>query len=265
MMTNIINKISRDKNKIRSYFVLFLLVFLLLIVPDVCFADKNQSCAGIRQAFHEDCFTCEIVQILISSFITAGAKAYEISKDLGNAVLLVGTILWLAIYVLKSVASLASVEPAKMLQDILTQLFKVLCAFVVINIGIQTILEYTLNPIMIAGTDFGRAILSIHGRESKKKVEEKPTEVPTGLLSHEATNPEVLAQREIARRKASGETIDAKKREEISRKAFRDAENAKASGADVTARYNDDLVNKMRQREQDAELLKALNKQNESH
>ena len=47
----------------------------------------------------------------------------------------------------------------KMIQELLVQLFKIYIAFVIINSGIQTILHYTMEPLMLAGTDFADAIL----------------------------------------------------------------------------------------------------------
>ena len=62
--------------------------------------------------------------------------------------------------VLKNISSFTTVEPMKMIQDLLIQLFKVFLAFVIVNSGIPTILHYTMEPIMLAGTDFGSAILT---------------------------------------------------------------------------------------------------------
>ena len=105
------------------------------------------------------CYACEVVETLFYAFITAAGHAYEVSRKAANAVLVVVTIIWLAFFVLKNVSSFATIEPMKMLQDLLIQLFKIFVAFTIINSGIKTILHYSLVPIMNAGTDFGSAIM----------------------------------------------------------------------------------------------------------
>ena len=45
-----------------------------------------------------------------------------------------------------------------MLQEFMIQMFKIILAFVIINSGIETILRYSLVPLMNAGTDLADAI-----------------------------------------------------------------------------------------------------------
>ena len=106
------------------------------------------------------CYSCEIVETLVSAFTKAAAKAYQVSREAGNAILVLGMILWIAFFVLKNISAFTTVEPMKMLQDLLVQLFKIFLAFVIINSGIPTILHYSLEPIMNAGTDIGSTILA---------------------------------------------------------------------------------------------------------
>ncbi len=115
---------------------------------------------NLMEMYSSTCYSCEIVEILASAFIRAGAKAYQVSREAGNAILVVGMVLWIGLFVLKNISSFTTVEPMKMIQDLLIQLFKVFLAFVIVNSGIPTILHYTMEPIMLAGTDFGSAILT---------------------------------------------------------------------------------------------------------
>ena len=105
------------------------------------------------------CYGCDVVKVLADSFVTAAGKAYDVSRDAANAVLIIVSVLWLASFALKNVSSFTTVEPMKMLQDLMVQFFKIILAFVIINSGLQTILHYSLVPLMNAGTDFGNAIL----------------------------------------------------------------------------------------------------------
>lgn len=121
---------------------------------------SNCVTENFKAMYTSTCYSCEIVEILSSAFIKAAAKAYQVSREAGNAILVVGMILWVAFFVLKNISAFTTVEPMKMLQDLLIQLFKLLLAFVIVNAGIPTILHYTLEPIMNAGTDFASAIIA---------------------------------------------------------------------------------------------------------
>ena len=118
--------------------------------------DEGTQCVtnNFLAMYTATCYSCEIVETLAAAFIKAAAQAYDVSKDLANAVLVVGMIIWVAIFVLKNLSSFTTVEPRKMIQDLLIMLFKIYVVFVIVNSGIPTILHYTMEPIMIAGTDF---------------------------------------------------------------------------------------------------------------
>lgn len=123
---------------------------------------QGQKCitSNLKAMYGSTCYSCEIVETLSSAFIKAAAKAYQVSREAANAILVVASLIWIAFYILKSVSSFTTVEPRKMIQDLMIQFFKIYLAFVIINSGIQTILHYTLEPIMNAGTDWGSAIIA---------------------------------------------------------------------------------------------------------
>lgn len=124
--------------------------------------EDGQKCVteNFKAMYTSTCYSCEIVETLSSAFLKSASKAYQVSREAGNAILVLGMILWVAFFVLKNISAFTTVEPMKMLQDLLIQLFKVMLAFVIVNAGIPTILHYTLEPIMNAGTDFGSTIIA---------------------------------------------------------------------------------------------------------
>lgn len=150
---------------------------------------------NLMAMYSSTCYSCEIVSTLTSAFIRAAAKAYEVSRQAGNVILVVGMILWIAFFVLKNISSFTTVEPMKMLQDLLIQLFKIFIAFVIVNSGIPTILHYTLEPIMLAGTDFGNAIITanvgvnrsatIKAQEELRKQKEEETRKTTQEINQQ--------------------------------------------------------------------------------
>ncbi|MBR2299254.1 MAG: hypothetical protein IJ870_01610 [Alphaproteobacteria bacterium] len=107
---------------------------------------------------YANCYGCVVVQTLTSAFVRAAAKAYDVSKQAGNAILIVGMMIWLALFALKNVSSFATIEPMQMLQQFLVQCFKVILAMVILNSGLETILHYTLVPIITTGTDIADTI-----------------------------------------------------------------------------------------------------------
>lgn len=141
---------------------------------------------NLMSMYSSTCYSCEIVEILASAFIRAAAKAYDVSKEAGNAILVVGMILWIGIFVLKNISSFSTVEPMKMLQDLMLQLFKILVAFVILNSGIPTILHYTMEPIMLAGTDFGNTILNANLSVNREATEALQAELQQELQERDA-------------------------------------------------------------------------------
>ena len=107
---------------------------------------------------YANCYGCSVVQTLTSAFVKTAAKAYNVSVQAANVVLIVCMLIWLAMFALKNVSSFATLEPMKMLQEFFTQCFKVILAMVIINSGLRTIINYTLVPIVSVGTDIADTI-----------------------------------------------------------------------------------------------------------
>ncbi|MBQ7304489.1 MAG: hypothetical protein IJW75_06230 [Alphaproteobacteria bacterium] len=137
--------------------------------------EREEGHECIPQNFHSiytsSCVSCDIVATLSTAFVKAGAKAFDVSKQAANAVLLVGLIIWIGLYILKNIASFSTVEPRQLIQGLMIQLFKVYIAFVIINTSIATILSYTLEPIVTAGTDIATTILSNSGIDKQMSYE----------------------------------------------------------------------------------------------
>lgn len=120
---------------------------------------KGEECivSNFKEKY-QDCYACEVIRTLASVFIAVAGQTYNVSREAANIILVVASVLWLVGFGLKNVSSFAALEPMKMLQDLFVQLFKIILAFVIINSGLQTILHYSLNPIITTGTDFASAI-----------------------------------------------------------------------------------------------------------
>lgn len=147
--------------KYLPFLILCMTVCVFCLFPELAYAVKEKcEVQKFEKEYLNTCYSCDIVTTLTSAFLKAGAVAYEVSRSAANVVLIVVTSIWVAIFVLQNVSSFSTVEPMEMLQALFVQFFKVIVAFVIINAGISTILHYTLEPIMLAGTDFGNAIMT---------------------------------------------------------------------------------------------------------
>jgi len=122
---------------------------------------KEKSCVVANYLLkYSKCYGCAVVETLTAAFMRAGSHAYEVSRQAGNVILLVGMMIWLAVFALQNVSSFATVEPMQLLQQFFVQCFKVVLAMIILNSGLQSILHYTLVPIISFGTDFATTISS---------------------------------------------------------------------------------------------------------
>lgn len=122
---------------------------------------KNAGCniADMQQKYQSSCYSCVIINVLITTFMDACAKLYDLTRDAAVKIMAIAAMLWLASFVIKNVSSLTVVEPMKMVNDLLVFFFKFGSAYIVINSGIGAIVELLINPILIAGADYGLGII----------------------------------------------------------------------------------------------------------
>ena len=110
------------------------------------------ACPGmnvLKERYQGDCFPCEIVNVLLASFMRAASKVYDVSKEAGNKLLLLGSALWLAFWALQKVSSLANEEPSTMTNELIIFFGKVLVAYCFINSGIGTLVSYAINHLCV--------------------------------------------------------------------------------------------------------------------
>lgn len=139
----------------------------------------------LKDRYQGDCFPCQIVNVLLSSFMRAAGKVYDVSKDAGNKLLFLGTFMWLAFWALRKMSSLTNVEPAAMSNELVVFLGKVVVAYCFINAGIGTLVSYAINPILGAGAEFGTALLveSKNFNMAEKPKSENSYTGPTEIVS----------------------------------------------------------------------------------
>jgi len=107
--------------------------------------------AELKVKYNENCWACPIIKELVESFIVAATIALTLSKEAGIFVLKFGAILWIMLWGLRHVSSLAQVEPANIIAELIKFLFKVMLAYAFISGGVWAIGTYFTNPIMGLG------------------------------------------------------------------------------------------------------------------
>lgn len=124
---------------------------------------NNKACkiADMRKLYQSKCYACVIVKTLLETFLTACSKTYDITREAGSKVLVIGSLIWLAFFAFKNVSSFANVEPGALVNTLFVFLFKVMVAYIIINSGLTTIIHYTINPLLTAGADYGLGLMSI--------------------------------------------------------------------------------------------------------
>jgi len=130
-------------------------------VTKAVFGMSNRSCnlERMNNIYKSGCYSCIVVKSLIEAFLKACSQVYEISKEAGVKILVLGLMLWIGFYVLQQISSLKNIEPTAMVNEMLIMAFKVLGAYLVITAGIGFFIDYVIVPFMNWGADFGLMLL----------------------------------------------------------------------------------------------------------
>ena len=139
--------------------LLIMAVLLLCIFTDTAWARECKSMAEYQAEF-DDCYACMTIKVLLEAFMTAGAMTYDVSKEAGKILLTLGSMLWIAFFVITKVSSLTNPEGPKMMGELLKFAFKVMCAFVMLDAGIAVMIDYFINPILATGAALANTYLS---------------------------------------------------------------------------------------------------------
>ena len=121
----------------------------------------NTPCniSRLQGMYQSSCYSCKIILTLITTFMNACGKVYDLTRDAGNKVLIIGSMLWLAVFALKLVSAFTNQEPMQIVNSLFIFMFKVSVAYIVLNAGIGAIINLFVNPLLGAGADYGIGLL----------------------------------------------------------------------------------------------------------
>ena len=153
----------------------------------------------------DSCYSCKILKVLTESFLTAASKVYYTTQDACVKILIMGFTIWLALFILKSLSQVTSLEPANMLDQILKMCFKIAIAYVAIVIGARALCNYLVAPFMLFGTNFASQLLSTTGNENLQGVFVTDGDEDIELSPEEAEKIEQNAEEIIKAQEKDGE------------------------------------------------------------
>lgn len=154
---------------------------------------KECDIEGMRQMYQSKCYSCVIIKTLMETFLNACSKAYDVTSEAGLKLLVFGSLIWMAFFVMKNVSSLSNVEPGAMVNTLITFLFKVMVAAILISSGLGVLVKYTINPILTAGADMGMAFMSATSDISGADGLNSLYAVKTPTISDGATSTEIVS------------------------------------------------------------------------
>lgn len=131
-------------------------------IKNFLFGESNMECRQEKMdnIYKSGCYPCMVVKSLISAFLNGVTFLEDISKEAGTKILILGFFLWIAFYIIQQVSSFKNIEPMAMINDMLIMAFKVLGAWVVIQVGFQIFVDYIIVPFLGWGIDFGTYVLA---------------------------------------------------------------------------------------------------------
>lgn len=155
--------------------------------------EQNCDIENMRKMYQSKCYSCVIIKTLMETFLNACSKAYDVTSEAGLKLLVFGSLIWMAFFVMKNVSSLSNVEPGAMVNTLITFLFKVMVAAILISSGLGVLVKYTINPILTAGADMGMAFMSATSDISGADGLNSLYAVKTPTISDGATSTEIVS------------------------------------------------------------------------
>lgn len=183
-------------------------------------AGKCPSSDLIRAKYTSGCWSCLVVEKLVSSFLNVASTAYELCQKAGKILLTLGAILWLAFWGLRNVSSLTQLEPGNILNELLKFAFKVALAYVFINGGLRFVGTYFINPMMGVGAKIAESFWA-------EEIDEYLDEYDWGEITEEDYAEMEKIEKSTAQQQGSSAQPKAKSEEE--KKAIEQAKEAQKS------------------------------------
>lgn len=117
---------------------------------------KGCSLAGYMNS--DDCVFCELFKKIFNAASTIAKTANDKLSIPSRNVVAVGFMIWLAIFILKSMATFQAANSGDILKGILFQGFRVLVVSIILTSSLYQVMDLTLNPVMQTGLEFSQSL-----------------------------------------------------------------------------------------------------------
>lgn len=112
----------------------------------------------MKLAEGKSCIFCPLFQTIFNAAQTMATQSYHVLANSIANVLLVGLAIWIAFSVMVKVSSFTKMDTPKFITELLTQIFKVLLAYLILK-NADFIYTYGVGPLLKAGMEFGMSLL----------------------------------------------------------------------------------------------------------
>lgn len=109
------------------------------------------------------CWSCDIINVMFEAMKKIIIVVSKKIIPCCQLVLTLGFAIWIAMYLLKTLGSFATQEAGKVLDGIMINLFKVVLVYVTVSLGIDTMVDAIVAPLLSIGMDIGNAFLDEAG------------------------------------------------------------------------------------------------------
>lgn len=152
----------------------------------------------LRAKYTSGCWSCLVLERLISAFLHAANKGLPIVQKAGITLLWIGFAFWISMWALKNVSSFTEIQIGNILNDLIKGLFKIAIAYWFIYNSTTAISQYFITPMLSVGATIGQqfwpaefdqyvekwdgmtdADIAEFEKELQKPTEEIQTPVPT--------------------------------------------------------------------------------------
>ena len=119
---------------------------------------RSDKCDFKEYLDSQNCTFCELFKKLWNAASIMAKTSNDALATPTKALVSLGFLIWICVYLLKQVASFSKVGTGEMLKGILFQGFRVAVVIIALSGAIYEIMDLTINPVMQTGLNFSRTL-----------------------------------------------------------------------------------------------------------
>ena len=145
-------------------------------------ASSEASCEAGLNIDSESCVFCDLFKAIYNSASAIAKVANDGLAGPTKNIVGIGFLIWLAIYILRNIASMGAIKTSELFKGVLFQGFRVTVVMLILGGAIYQVMDLTINPILQTGLSFTRTISS-----SSSTTCESDAEYLQGVVGYDST------------------------------------------------------------------------------